>query len=78
MKIGKHLGQRAKFNNHLGYFFQTINQNEHNLFVYDGKYGHNASPYFDYHPNEWNDELKTRCWFIRPEYITLEKPKIIL
>ena len=68
MKIGKHLGQRAKLNNHLGYFFQTINQHEHNLFVFDGEDD----------PNEWNDELKTRCWFITPEYITLEKPKIIL
>lgn len=78
MKIGKHLGKRAKLNNQLGYFFETIEMSERQLFVYDSKIGHNASLYFDYHPNEWNDELKKRCWFIRPEYITLEKPKIIL
>ena len=27
MKIGKHIGKRAKYKNKLGYFFETINHN---------------------------------------------------
>ena len=78
MKIGKHLGKRAKLRNQLGYFFKTIEMSEYNLFVYDSKIGHSALPYFENHQNEWNDELEERCWFIKPEYVTLVKPKIIL
>ena len=82
MKIGNHIGKRAKINDNLGYFFETIEMSEHNLFVYDSKIGHSALPYFENHQNEWNDELKKRCWLIKPEYVTLVKPlvkpKIIL
>lgn len=78
MKIGNHIGKRAKIKNNLGYFFETIEMSEHNLFVYDSKIAHSALPYFENHQNEWNDELKKRCWFIKPEYVTLVKPKIIL
>lgn len=78
MKIGNHTGKRAKFDNKLGYFFETIDMSEHNLFVYDVTIGHNASPYFKQNPHEWKDELKQRCWFVEPEDVTLVKPKIIL
>ena len=78
MKIGNHIGKRAKINDNLGYFFETIDMSDHNLFVYDIKIGHNAGPYFDKNPHEWKDELKYRCWFVKPEYVTLVNPKIIL
>ena len=35
MKIGKHIGKRAKYKNKLGYFFETINHKVYNLFVFD-------------------------------------------
>ena len=47
MKIGKHIGKRAKINGNLGYFFETIDTGEHNLFVYDERLGHNAGSYFE-------------------------------
>ena len=51
MENRKHLGKRAKLNNQLGYFFETIEMSEHQLFVYDSKIGHSESPYFEKHPN---------------------------
>ena len=44
MRIGNHVGKRAKHNDQDGYVFETI---EHNgiLFVYDDKIGHNATFY---------------------------------
>ena len=79
MKIGKHLGKRAQLNNDLGYFFETIDVRDHKLFVCDRKIGHNASPYFDNNKHEWDDELRKRCWFVRPEYVTIvESKKVVL
>ena len=79
MKIGNHIGKRAQLNTDLGYFFETIiDMSDHKLFVYDRKIGHSASLYFDNNKHEWNDELRQRCWFVRPEYVTIERPKIIL
>ena len=78
MKIGKHIGKRAKHNDQDGYVFETINVGEHNgiLFVYDDKIGHNATFYFEKHPEEWNDELKRRCWCVSKHEVTLTKKVI--
>ena len=64
MKIGKHIGKRAKINGNLGYFFETIDTGEHNLFVYDERLGHNAGAYFEKNKHEWKDELRQRCWLV--------------
>ena len=37
MKIGNHIGKRAKINDNLGYFFETIIDDVSNLFVFDEK-----------------------------------------
>ena len=52
--------------------------NDHNLFVYDIKIGHNAGPYFDKNPHEWKDELKNRCWFVRPHYVRIVNSKKVV
>ena len=44
MKIGNHIGRRATFDDEKGYFFETINDDGSNLFVFDEKIGHNAPP----------------------------------
>ena len=80
MKIGEHIGKRAKFINKEGYFFETINDDGSNLFVFDekiGHNGHNAPSYFEKHPDEWNDELKRRCWYVYKREVTLTKKVII-
>ena len=64
LKIGKHIGKRAKINGNLGYFFETIDTGEHNLFVYDERLGHNAGSYFEKNKHEWKDELRQRCWLV--------------
>ena len=71
MNIGNNIGKRAKVNENLGYFFETINLLGYHLFVYDEKFGHNAPFYFEKHPEEWNDELEGRCWIVDPDDITL-------
>ena len=58
MRIGNHVGKRAKHNDQDGYVFETIGEHNGTLFVYDDKIGHNAPFYFEKHPEEWNDELK--------------------
>ena len=78
MKIGNHICKRAKINDNLGYFFETIDMSDHNLFVYDIKIGHNAGPYFDKNPHEWKDELKNRCWFVRPHYVRIVNSKKVV
>ena len=77
MKIGEHIGKRAKFINKEGYFFETIIDDVSNLFVFDEKRGHNADPYFNKHPDEWNDELEKRCWYVSKHEVTLTKKVII-
>ena len=77
MKIGKHIGRRAKHNDQDGYVFETINNDGSNLFVYDDKIGHDAPCYFNKHPEEWNDELKRRCWYVSKREVTLTKKVII-
>ena len=37
MKIGNHIGRRATFDDEKGYFFETINDDGSNLFVFDEK-----------------------------------------
>ena len=76
MRIGNHVGKRAKHNDQDGYVFETI---EHKgiLFVYDDKIGHNATFYFEKHPEEWNDELKRRCWYLAKDKIKILKKVII-
>ena len=71
MNIGNNIGKRAKVNENLGYFFETINLLGYHLFVYDEKFGHNVPLYFEKHPEEWNDELEGRCWIVDLDDITL-------
>ena len=71
MNIGNNIGKRAKANENLGYFFETINLLGYHLFVYDEKFGHNAPLYFEQHPNDWSDELTGRCWIVDLDDITL-------
>ena len=78
MKIGNHTGKRAKFINKEGYFFETINDYGSNLFVFDEKRGHNAGDYFKKHPDEWNDELEKRCWYVSKAEVTFNKKKVVL
>ena len=44
-----------------------------NVFVFDEKLGHDADSYFNKHPEEWNDELKNRCWYVSKSEVTLIK-----
>lgn len=78
MKIENHIGRRATFDDEKGYFFETINDDGSNLFVFDEKIGHNAPPYFDKHKDEWNDELKHRCWYVSKAEVTFNKKKVVL
>jgi hypothetical protein len=78
MKIGNHIGRRATFDDEKGYFFETINDDGSNLFVFDEKIGHNAPPYFNKHKDEWNDELKQRCWYVSKVEVTFNKKKVVL
>ena len=65
MNIGKHKGLRAKFGNDNGYFFQTMKVDEVYLFIFDDcELGHNGDGYFKWFPDEWNDELIGRCWYV--------------
>lgn len=73
MKIGNHTGKRATFDDEKGYFFETINDDGSNLFVFDEKLGHDAPRYFNKHPDEWNDELKHRCWYVSKSEVTFTK-----
>ena len=78
MNIGKHKGLRAKFGNDNGYFFQTMKVDEVYLFIFDDcERGHNGDCYFKWFPDEWNDELIGRCWYVDINNITFNK-KIIL
>ena len=78
MKIGKHIGRRATFDDEKGYFFETINDYCSNLFVFDEKNGHNAPSYFEKHPDELPDELKCRCWYVSKAEVTFNKKKVVL
>ena len=78
MKIGNHTGKRAKFINKEGYFFETIVYEDSKLFVFDEKRGHNAGDYFKKHPDEWNDELEKRCWYVSKAEVTFNKKKVVL
>ena len=78
MNIGKHKGLRAKFGNDNGYFFQTMKVDEFYLFIFDDcERGHDGDVYFQWFPDEWNDELIGRCWYVNINNITFIK-KIIL
>ena len=78
MNIGKHKGLRAKLGNDNGYFFQTMKVDEVYLFIFDDcERGHNGDGYFKWFPDEWNDELIGRCWYVDINNITFNK-KIIL
>lgn len=78
MNIGKHKGLRAKFGNDNGYFFQTMKADEFYLFIFDDcERGHDGYLYFHWFPDEWNDELIGRCWYVDINNITFNK-KIIL
>lgn len=78
MKIGKHKGVRAKYGNDNGYFFETMKVFEFYLFIfYDCERGHDGDAYFQTHPDEWNDQLIGRCWFVDVDDITFNK-KVIL
>ena len=46
MRIGNHVGKRAKHNDQDGYVFETIGEHNGTLFVYDDKIGHNTPFYF--------------------------------
>ena len=82
MRIGNHVGRRAIYNNSEGYFFETIGELTGTLFVYDDKIGHDAQFYFEKHPEEWNDELKSRCRYVSKyvskREVTLTKKKVII
>ena len=80
MRIGKHIGKRAKHNNKDGYVFETIVEHNGTLFVYDDKigHGHNAPFYFEKHPEEWNDELEGRCWYLAKDKIKILKKKVLI
>ena len=78
MRIGKHVGKRAKHNNKEGYVFETIGEYDGNLFVYDDKIGHNAPFYFEKHPTEWNDELEGRCWYAAKDNVKIIKNKVLV
>ena len=73
MKIGNHTGRRATFVGEKGYFFETIIDDGSNVFVFDEKLGHDADSYFNKHPEEWNDELKNRCWYVSKSEVTFTK-----
>ena len=78
MKIGKHKGIRAKLRNDLGYFFETMSVDGFNLFLFDDcERGHDGDAYFQIHPDDWNDELIGRCWFVDLDDITFCK-KVLL
>ena len=77
MKIGNHKGKRAKFINKEGYFFETIVYDDSNLFVLDEKRGHNADDYFEKHPDEWNDELEKRCWYVLKDMVKLTNKVLV-
>ena len=73
----KHIGKRAKYNNKDGYVFETIGEHNGTLFVYDDKIGHNAPFYCEKHPEEWNDELEGRCWYLAKDKIKILKKVLI-
>ena len=50
MKIGNHIGKRAKFINKEGYFFWNNNWRRFKLVRIRWKIGHDANPYFNKHP----------------------------
>ena len=77
MKIGNHIGRRATFADEKGYFFETIVYDDSNLFVLDEKRGHNAVDYFKKHPDEWNDDLEKRCWYVLKDMVKLTKKVLV-
>ena len=78
MKIGNHRGQRATYKNEDGYFFETMTDADSFIFVFDERIGHDAKPYFNIHKDEWNDELKKRCWFVGKYEVTFNKKKVLI
>ena len=59
------------------YVFETIGEHNGTLFVYDDKIGHNAPFYCEKHPEEWNDELEGRCWYLAKDKIKILKKVLI-
>ena len=73
MKIGEHIGKKVTYRDkyvnqtHNGYVFETINDGEFVLFIADveNELFHNAPTYFhNKHPEFWDDEYKSKCWWI--------------
>ena len=58
-------------------FFETIVYDDSKLFVLDEKRGHNADDYFKKHPDEWNDELEKRCWYVLKDMVKLTKKVLV-
>ena len=82
MKIGTHRGKRATYlvrnNQYTGYVFETITDKVYVLFIADETHAqfHSASPYFNRHPENWNEEYAKRCYW--PRKNNYELAKVIL
>ena len=72
MKIGNHISQRATYKNKDGYFFETMIEADSFIFVFDEHIGHDAKYYFNNHKDEWNEELKDRCWYVGKYEVTFK------
>ena len=84
MKIGQHQGLRAEYllmnvENRRGYLFKTIVSENFYFFVFDEQqdFTHSATSYFAEHPDEWTDEFKSKCYWVRPNHCK-ELTKVIL
>ena len=82
MKIGEHIGKnvtyREKYFNQTynGYVFETIIDDGFVLFIADveNERFHNAPTYFqNKHPEFWNDEYKSKCWWIPKDNYEIRK-----
>ena len=81
MKIGQHRGKyvtyvKKYFNQtYSGYVFETIIDEGFVLFIADVKNElfHNAPTYFHKHPEFWNDDYESKCWWIPKDNYEIRK-----
>ena len=80
MKIGEHIGNYVTYrtlsgNQYKGYVFETITDEGAVLFIADERQAHfhSAYAYFHKHPEFWDDEYKSKCWWIPKDNYEIRK-----